>query len=56
MRQHEPADSGFSCYLSALPGMQMDRVGPARREGAVQHRKIDVSTEAYEAVAVLRIA
>ena len=36
--------------------MEMDRVRPACREGAIQHREVCVSTEAHEAVAVLRIA
>ena len=36
--------------------MQMDRAWPTRREGTVQHREIDISTEAHEIVAVLRIA
>src|SRR6266850_3685719 len=34
----------------------MDRVRSTSREGTVQHREIDVSTEAHEAVTVLRIA
>ena len=53
MRQHELADSGLSRHLSTLTGMQMDRARPTRREGTVQYRQIDISTEAHEAVTVL---
>src|SRR2546427_6893549 len=56
MRQHELADSGLSGHLSTLTGMQMDRARLTSRKGTVQHCEIDVSTEAYEAVTVLRIA
>src|SRR5713226_8318063 len=56
MRQHELADSGLSGHLPTLTGMQMNRARPISREGTVQHREIDVSTEAHEAVTVLRIA
>jgi hypothetical protein len=56
MRQHEPADSGLSRHLPTLTRMQMDRAWPTRREGTVEHRKIDVSTKAHKALAVLRVA
>src|SRR6185369_16967791 len=34
----------------------MDRAWPTCREGTIQYRKIDVSTEAHKAIAVLRVA
>ena len=56
MRQQEPADSSLSRDLPTLPGMEMDRAWPISGEGTIQHRKIRVSTEMHQALAVLRIA
>src|SRR5690348_12232935 len=55
MREHEPANTGFLRYLSTLAGVEMDRVGPARRKGTVQHGEIGIAAQPHEGLAILRV-
>lgn len=53
MREHEPAYAGLMGHLSALAGVQVDRIRPAGGKGTVKHREVGVAAEPHERGAIL---